>query len=93
MHITDTVMTSTDTPHTAVWRAHAAANGQGAWVVSWLPEQPLDRNEAITAMTVAEFVATGARPTDRAQWAHVEDWASELGIAVETVVTRLVGSN
>lgn len=36
---------------------HVAANGRGAWIVSCLPNRLLTRNQAITALTVAELPA------------------------------------
>jgi hypothetical protein len=45
--------------------AHAAADGQGAWVVSCLPARVLTRNQAITALTVAELLSTGCATTTR----------------------------
>ena len=65
-------MTSNATPHTAQ-RTNAG------WVVTWLPDRALDRNQAITAMTIAQVVA---RP--KAYEPHVagliESFASELGL-------------
>ena len=51
--ITDTTMTSDQTAHTA----RPAPGRQHAWEVSWLPGQILDRNTAITAMTLADITA------------------------------------
>ena len=47
--INDTTMTSDQTAHTA---RHAP--DRNGWEVSWLPGQTLDRNTAITAMTLAD---------------------------------------
>lgn len=59
-------MTSDQTKHTAQWSQHAAADGEGAWVVSWLPgRRLLTRDQAITAMTLAEMVAAEDSPADR----------------------------
>jgi hypothetical protein len=38
---------------TARYSAHAAADGQGAWVVSGWPGRLFTRNQAITAMVLA----------------------------------------
>ena len=48
--INDTSMTSDYTAHTA--QETPSRNG---WEVSWLPGQTLDRNTAITAMTLADL--------------------------------------
>jgi hypothetical protein len=52
--ITDTAITSDETAATARFRPHAAADGHGAWTVSDRPARLLTRNQAITAMTIAE---------------------------------------
>jgi hypothetical protein len=48
--INDRTMTSDDTDHTA----RLAPGEQHQWEVSWLPGRRLTRNQAITAMTLAE---------------------------------------
>lgn len=53
--ITDTHMSSPDTPHIAT------ATG-GGWQVSWLPGRTLDRNQAITAMTIASTIGSNGVP-------------------------------
>lgn len=87
--ITDALMTSDQTPHTARWSQRAAADGQGAWVVTWLPgRRLLTRDQAITAMTLAEVVATRDVSTD--PWRlHVEGWAAELWITPKQAVELL----
>ena len=55
--INDTTMTSDQTAHTA----RLAPGSQHLWEVSWLPGRALDRNSAITAMTLADH-AGEARP-------------------------------
>ena len=80
--ITDTHMSSPDTPHTAT------AKGEG-WEVSWLPGRTLDRNQAITAMTIADMV--GGRGVPRADdpiWMHLDGWAAELGLTAPAAVAR-----
>ena len=56
--ITDTNMTSPATPHTAT------ATG-GGWKVSWLPGRILDRNQATTAMVIANIVGVPGRAPRR----------------------------
>lgn len=79
LRITDQAITSTVTGHTA------RRGDGGQWVVSWLPAPalPLDRNAAITAMTLAEFVAAGAGNPAHRHWPHVRNWAAELGLSGE----------
>jgi hypothetical protein len=54
--ITDTEITSDLTGARAEYRPHASADGNGAWVVYPSPwaARLFDRNQAITAMTIAE---------------------------------------
>ena len=44
---------------TAEFREHAAADGHGAWIVSCHPGRLFTRNQAITAMVLAERLAAG----------------------------------
>lgn len=78
MRITDTLMSSDLTGHSARWSPDAAADGQGAWIVSWLPSRLLTRNQAITAMTLAETV--GDDEVAHRMQPHVDGWAAELGL-------------
>jgi hypothetical protein len=61
---------------TARYSAHAAADGQGAWVVSGWPGCLFTRNQAITAMVLAERVAAGHGEDDL----FVIGWREELGL-------------
>lgn len=74
--ITNTEMTSTSTRHTA----RSVTNG---WVVTWLPGRVLTREQAVTAMTIAEMVTERADiladPSAKLWW-HMNGWAGELGI-------------
>ena len=73
--IDETTMTSDRTAHTA--RQAPSRNG---WDVSWLPGQVLDRNSAITAMTLADLVGEEDLHEDHWLWPHIQDWAAELGL-------------
>jgi hypothetical protein len=75
LRITDERMVSDTTYHTAEWRPDAAADGTGAWVSSRVPGRLLDRNAAVTALTLAEFEATGQGDSP-----HAAGWRAELGI-------------
>jgi hypothetical protein len=44
---------------TARYSPSAAADGQGAWIVSGLPHRLVNRNQAITAMVLAERLGAG----------------------------------
>jgi hypothetical protein len=50
---------------TARFSRHAAADGRGAWIVSSEPGRRLfSRNQAITALTVAELLSAGSAEGD-----------------------------
>jgi hypothetical protein len=61
---------------TARYSTHAAADGQGAWIVSGLPRRLFTRNQAITAMVLAERLAAGYGDDDP----FVIGWREELGL-------------
>lgn len=87
--ITSDQMTSDLTSHTAHYSQHAAANGQGAWIVSWLPLRLLDRNRAITAMTIAEAVSTH-QPASGDLWPSIlNTLARELHLTGEDALRRV----
>ena len=58
----------------ARYSAHAAADSQGAWVVSGLGRRSFTRNQAITAMVLAERLAAGYSDDD----VFVIGWREEL---------------
>jgi hypothetical protein len=60
---------------TARYSAHAAPDGQGAWIVSGLPRRLFARNQAITAMVLAERLTAGYGDDDP----FVIGWREELG--------------
>jgi hypothetical protein len=79
--ITDREMRSPDTRHTAT----------AFWSVTWLPGRNLTRDEAITAMTIAEVVGqVPAKGTTRyISWLiQLEGWAAELGLSAATAIAR-----
>ena len=81
--ITDTTMTSPATPHTAT------TTGDG-WEVSWLPGRTLTRNQATTAMTIADMVGgTGVPRADDPIWLFLDGWAAELGLTAPGAVARV----
>lgn len=81
LHITDEAMTSTTTSHTA-----RRTTGTTTWAVSWLGDRQLTRNQATTAMTLAEFVAAGVTSPAHRHWPHVKNWAAELGLSGQVAV-------
>jgi len=61
---------------TARYSPNAAADGQGAWIISGLPRRLFTRNQAITAMVLAERLAAGYGDDD----SFVIGWREELGL-------------
>jgi hypothetical protein len=59
------------------------------WEVSWLPGRHMDRNSAITAMVLADMVASGDMKTGHRVWPHVEGWAAELALTAPEALTRI----
>jgi hypothetical protein len=81
--ITDHGMTSDHTPHTA----RPAPGQQHAWQVSWLPGRLLDRNSAITAMTLAETTAEEDLHEGHRLRPHIQGWAEELHLTAPDAIT------
>jgi hypothetical protein len=82
--INDTTMTSDQTAHTA----RQAPGPQQGWEVSWLPGQTLDRNAAITAMTLADLAGEPDLHEGHRLWPAVESWSAELGLSGADALTR-----
>jgi hypothetical protein len=70
-------ITSDQTEHTAELRHYEAGD---AWRVSWLPKRLMDRNAAITAITLAEQVDRNGLWDCRSS-ANIDAWAAELGLS------------
>lgn len=89
MKIDDYMISSDFTRHTATRDSRKVADllangGCGDWSVSWLPGRALTRNQAITAMTIAEAVKTHTDDLAHNQsqlWGHIDGWAAELGLS------------
>jgi hypothetical protein len=85
-------MTSSATGHRAVVVDGADQYDPGAWRVSWLPDVALNRDQAITAMTLVEFVAKGVTSSDHPKWPFVKGWAYELDLnpaeAVQMILAK-----
>lgn len=81
--IDETTMTSSVTTHYA-----ELLDDAGQWRVSWLPGRVLSRNQAITAMTLAETVAQRDLFSDGPMWPFVDQWAAELDLTGPDAVVR-----
>lgn len=88
IRITDTVMVS-NAGHTAALLDGYGPYDSGAWTVSWCAGRRFDRNDAITALTVAGFVKAGVTDESHKQWPIVKSFAAELGMDPHEAV-RLV---
>src|SRR5438093_1562945 len=91
--ITDQVMRSTATQHNACRLPTEANPAADVWAVSWLPKRRLTRDQAVTAMTIAEEVGripadAGPEAYDTRFWALVDSLAAELGLAGPDAVTK-----
>jgi hypothetical protein len=82
--ITGTTMTSGQTAHTA----RLAPGGQHRWEVSWLPGRALDRNSAITAMTLAAHAGEPDLNEQHRLWPFIQGWAAELGLTGPDAINR-----
>jgi hypothetical protein len=65
--------------HAEISGATAERNDSGKWAVSWLPERQVDRNQAVTAMVLAEELTTD-RPANDSGWLFIDGWSEELGL-------------
>ena len=84
--ITDQIMRSADT-------AHTATPSGGEWTVTWLPGRNLTRSQATTAMMLAQMVGripadAGPEAYDSRFWARADAWAAELGLSGPDAVAR-----
>jgi hypothetical protein len=84
----DRTMTSDRSPHAA----RLAPGTQDHWEVSWLPGRFLTRDQAVTAMTLAETCSTTAAPDPERHWPFIEGWAEELGLPASHAITRITAA-
>lgn len=78
--ITLDTIASTTTSHTA--RRHLSTGvGTGLWNVSWLPGRLLTRDEAASAMRIADFVH-GIGDDHVGHLGQFRTWATSLGLGV-----------
>jgi hypothetical protein len=88
--ITDDSMSGELSPHSAgLWPMPDAGEPPTMWRVSWLPERPVGRNEAVSAMVLAETVAaTEDLGPDHRLWPFINSWSAELGLSANEAVAR-----
>jgi len=80
--VNDATMTNDQTAHTA-----RQAPSRHGCEVSWLPGRLLDRNAAITAMTLADTAERDLHEGHRL-WPHIQGWTAELGPTGHDAVAR-----
>jgi hypothetical protein len=83
--IFDTRILSDQTGHTA-WLTASPTPG---WQVTWLPGRRLDRNTAITAMTLADTASEGRIQPGHRLWPALQSWSEELGLSATDALTRI----
>jgi hypothetical protein len=75
-----TILEDTISSDRTAHAARLAPGEQHLWEVSWLPGRYMNRNTAITAMTLAEVAAPGDMHAGHRIWGHIQGWAAELGM-------------
>ncbi|MFF3442113.1 hypothetical protein [Streptosporangium sp. NPDC002721] len=85
LRITATTMTEEASGH----RAHRAADG--GWIVTGHPGRIFTRDQAITALTIAEVLALAPPPEDPL-WLFVNGWRAELDLPPLTPANLLYGT-
>ena len=86
--ITEQIMRSPDTAHTATAWPVPDPDEPTLWTVTWLPGRNLTRSQATTAMMLAQAVGRGVGLSDDPQWPRLDSWARELGLTGPDAVVR-----
>lgn len=81
LHIGDRLMSSSVTGHTA-----RRETGQRWWSVTWLENRQLTKNQAVTALTIAELVAGGVIGPTHRDWSLLGSLATELDLSGDNAV-------
>jgi hypothetical protein len=82
-------LVSDTTPHWA--QAVNTDEPYGMWSVSWLVGHRVTPNQAMTAMVLAETVASGRPPEGDKLWPHIENWAGELELSATEAIKLIEG--
>src|SRR5258708_1381509 len=88
--ITDDSMSGDLSPHSAgLWPMPDAGEAPTMGRVSWPPERPVGRNEAVSPLVLAETVgATEDLRPDHRLWPFINSWSAELGLSASEAVAR-----
>ncbi|MEU0538344.1 hypothetical protein ABZ319_00630 [Nocardia sp. NPDC005978] len=84
--VTEWLITSDTTPETAHYIPTARG---GEWVLSWLPDRALNREQAISGMVLDEFLSDPAPADDVFALELADVRAAQLGIELEDAILRL----
>jgi hypothetical protein len=89
--ITESEIRSARTRHTAT--AWPVPGEPTLWSVTWLPGRALTQSQAVTAMTLAQAIAAHGVIADPLHaghplWAHLDQWAAELGLSGPAALAR-----
>jgi hypothetical protein len=80
--LSEALMHSDSTPHAA------RRQGDGTWRVTWLPDRTLSRDQALTAMKLAELIDAGLERGNR-HWPSIDSLAAELGMFSPAAIIRV----
>jgi hypothetical protein len=83
LNITNDLITSDRTPHTA----KRLAGHQHLFQVSWMPLYPVGRNAAVAAMTIADEVGDGDQPADITL---IDNLAAEIGMRGTRAIAQVM---
>lgn len=81
LRINEAHMSSSITGHTA-----RRTIGTTTWSVSWLGHRQLTRNEAVTALTLAELVSADVGTPQHKRWPLLQGLATELNLHPATAI-------
>ncbi|MGW4632105.1 hypothetical protein [Nocardia sp. NPDC004415] len=85
IHLTPNDMRSTRSPE----YAERVGAGPEVWVLSWLPERALTREQAFAGMQLDELLSDVDATHDRMAHAQINAYADTLGIVWEQAIIRL----
>ncbi|MFB7874163.1 hypothetical protein ACFC06_02850 [Nocardia sp. NPDC056064] len=68
---------------------YATRGDDGRWRLTWLPERPLTREQAIAGLRLDEIISDPALVNDRMAIAEATSCADRIGIILEQAVIRL----
>jgi len=85
LFISHDAITGEHTTHTA----RPVPGDPHAWEVTWLPGRRMNRNNAITAMVLADVAGSCDLESGDRLWPHVQGWAAEVGLTASQALARV----